>query len=54
MSVAQQATIFNSTCSLGHFDRLDIQYAEGRAVAQAREDRLVYVRMVPARKDGAA
>ena len=54
MAVAQQAAIFNSTCSLGHFDRLDIQYADGRAVAQAREDRLVYVRMVPAKRGGAA
>jgi two-component system chemotaxis response regulator CheY len=54
MAVAQQAAIFNSTCSLGHFDRLDMQYSEGRAVAQAREDRLVYVRMVPAQKGGVA
>jgi len=54
MAVAQQAAIFNSTCSLGHFDRLEIQYAEGRAVAQAREDRLAYVRMVPAKKGRAA
>jgi CheY-like chemotaxis protein len=53
MAVAQQAAFFNSTCSLGHFDRLDIQYAVGRAVAQAREDRLVYVRMQPAKKGGA-
>lgn len=54
MAVAQQAAIFNSTCSLGHFDRLDIQYPEGRAVAQAREDRLVYVRVKPAKKGGGA
>ncbi|HEV2695494.1 MAG TPA: response regulator [Verrucomicrobiae bacterium] len=53
MAVAQQAAIFNQTCSLGHFDRLDIQYPEGRAVAQAREDRLVYVRMMPAKKGSA-
>ena len=54
MAVAQQAAIFNQTCSLGHFDRLDIQYPVGRAVAQAREDRLVYVRMAPAKRGATA
>jgi len=54
MAVAQQAAIFNQTISLGHFDRLDIQFADGRAVAQAREDRLVYVRIGAAKRGGAA
>lgn len=53
MAVAQQAAIFNGTVSLGPFDRLEIQYPEGRAVAQAREDRLVYVH-IAAKKGGPA
>ena len=54
MAVAQQAALFNATVSLGHFDRLEIQFSGGRAVAQAREDRLVYVRVTAAKKGGAA
>ena len=54
MAVAQQAALFNATVSLGAFDRLEIQYADGRAVAQAREDRLVYVRVTAAKKGGNA
>ena len=54
MAVAQQAALFNATISLGAFDRLEIQYADGRAVAQAREDRLVYVRVAAAETKGAA
>ena len=50
MVVAQQAALLNQTCPLGHFDRLEIQFPNGRAVAQAREDRLVYVRIGPAPK----
>ena len=46
MAVAQQAAMFNATCSLGQFDRLEIVHAGSRVVAQAREDRLVYVRVV--------
>lgn len=53
MAVAQQAAIFNTTVSLGAFDRLEIQFPEGRAVAQAREDRLVYVRVATAETKGA-
>jgi CheY-like chemotaxis protein len=54
MAVAQQAAIFNQTVSLGHFDRLEIQFSEGRAVAQARDDRLVYVRVGAAKRGVAA
>jgi CheY-like chemotaxis protein len=54
LAVAQQAAIFNQTVSLGHFDRLEIQFSDGRAVAQAREDRLVYVRVGAAKRGGAA
>jgi CheY-like chemotaxis protein len=53
MAVAQQAAIFNSTISLGHFDRMELQYPDGRAVAQAREDRLVYVRSSTRQEGGA-
>jgi CheY-like chemotaxis protein len=53
-AVAQQAAIFNKTCALGPFDRLEIQYPDGRAVTQAREDRLVYVRVTSVPKGGAA
>ena len=52
--VAQQAAQFNATLSLGQFDRLEIEFPEGRAVAQAREDRLVYVRTATAAPKGAA
>jgi CheY-like chemotaxis protein len=44
MAVAQQAQILSGTVSLGPFDRMELQYPDGRALAQAREDRLVYVR----------
>ena len=54
MAVAQQAAIFNGTLSLGHFDRLEIQLPNGRVVAQAREDRMVYVRVKDAKRGGAA
>lgn len=54
MAVAQQAIIFNQTVSLGHFDRLEIQFPAGRAVAQAREDRLVYVRVAAAKMGATA
>lgn len=51
LAVAQQAAHFNATCSLGHFDRLEVVYPEARVAAQAREDRLVYVRVI--KKEGA-
>jgi hypothetical protein len=54
LAVAQSAAQLNQTCPLGHFDRLEIQFPEGRAVAQAREDRLVYVRVATAERKGAA
>ena len=54
MAVAQQAALFNATVSLGAFDRLEIQFPEGRAIAQAREDRLIYVRVAAAETKGAA
>lgn len=54
LAVAQQAAQFNATLSLGQFDRLEIEFPEGRAVAQAREDRLVYVRTATAAPKGAA
>lgn len=44
-AVAQQAALLNQTCALGIFDRLELQFANSRAVAQAREDRLVFVRV---------
>ena len=53
-AVAQQAALFNATVSLGAFDRLEIQFPEGRAIAQAREDRLIYVRVAAAETKGAA
>ncbi len=54
LAVAQQAALLNQTCALGHFDRLEIQFPADRAVAQAREDRLVYVRVAPAKRGATA
>ena len=51
-AVAQQAAIFNQTCALGRFDRVEMQFPESRAVGQMREDRLVYVRVAMAAKGG--
>jgi CheY-like chemotaxis protein len=42
--IVQQAAQLAQTLPLGKFDRLEMQLPEGRAIAQARPDRLVYVR----------
>jgi CheY-like chemotaxis protein len=42
-NVGQQAALIAQTLPLGNFDRLEIQLAGGRAVAQTRADRLVFV-----------
>ena len=52
-AVEQQAARFHATVSLGAFDRLEIQFPDGRAVAQAREDRLIYVRVAATQMKGA-
>ena len=44
-TVAQQAETLSRLMPLGNFDRLEIQLATGRAVAQARADRMVIVRV---------
>ena len=43
--VAQQAALFSQLMPLGNFDRLEIQLAGSRAVAQAGADRMVFVRV---------
>ena len=43
--VAQQAAQFAQILPLGNFDRLEMQLPDGRAIAQARPDRLVFVRV---------
>lgn len=43
--VAQQADRLSQTLLLGKFDRLEIQLPEGRAIAQSRADRMVFVRV---------
>ena len=44
-NVAQQAASFGQLIPLGNFDRLEIQLADSRVVAQARADRMVFVRV---------
>ena len=44
-NVAQQAARFNQLVPLGNFDRLEIQLAGSRAVAQSKADRMVFVRV---------
>ncbi len=44
-SVAQQAAYFGQLVPLGDFDRLEIQLAGSRAVAQIKADRMVFVRV---------
>ena len=44
-NVAQQAARLSRLIPLGNFDRLEIQLAGGRAVAQAGADRMVFVRV---------
>ena len=46
-AVAQQAAQLVPDWQLGHFDRLEIALADGRAVLQARADRLVFARFNP-------
>jgi CheY-like chemotaxis protein len=42
--IAAQAAELAKVLPLGNFDRLEMQFADGRAIAQARADRLVFVR----------
>jgi CheY-like chemotaxis protein len=42
--IADQAAALAQMLPLGAFDRLELQYSDGRAIAQARPDRLVFVR----------
>ena len=42
--IAQQAAVFAQILPLGSFDRAELQFPDGRAVAQVRPDRLIYVR----------
>jgi CheY-like chemotaxis protein len=42
-NIARQAAQLANLVSLGNFDRLEIQLADGRAIAQAKPDRLVFV-----------
>jgi hypothetical protein len=44
-NMAQQAASFGQLIPLGNFDRLEIQLTGSRVVAQARADRLVFVRV---------
>jgi CheY-like chemotaxis protein len=42
--IAKRAAALAKVLPLGEFDRVELLYADGRAVAQARPDRLVFVR----------
>jgi hypothetical protein len=42
--IAQQAAEFGKILPLGAFDRAELQFPDGRGVAQVRADRLIYVR----------
>ena len=42
--IAAQAAELGQMLPLGNFDRLEMQFADGRAIAQVRTDRLVFVR----------
>jgi CheY-like chemotaxis protein len=42
--ISGEAAALAQELPLGKFDRLELQYADGRAIAQARPDRLVFVR----------
>ncbi len=44
-TVAQQAAFLGQLMPLGNFDRLEIQLANSRAVAQAKADRMIFVRV---------
>lgn len=52
-NIARQATQLGAIALLGNFDRLELQAAEGRAIAQARPDRLVFVAVTSTRSPGA-
>lgn len=43
-TIAEQAGQLAQILPLGNFDRLEMQFYDGRTIAQARPDRLVYVR----------
>jgi hypothetical protein len=43
--VAQQAAQFAQILPLGNFDRLEMLLPDGRAIAQARPDRQIFVRV---------
>ena len=49
-NVAQQAARFSQLVPLGNFDRLEIQLAGSRAVAQLKADRMVFVRVSSTRE----
>jgi hypothetical protein len=42
---SQQAGQFTQILPLGNFDRLELQLPDGRAIAQAKPDRMVFVRV---------
>ena len=42
-NIGRQAAQLAQVAALGNFDRLELQLADGRAIAQARPDRLVFV-----------
>ena len=44
-NVAQQAAFFGQLVPLGSFDRLEMQLADSRVVAQVKADRMVFVRV---------
>ena len=46
--ISQMATVLHQLLPLGNFDRLEIQLPDGRAVAQARADRMVLIRAATA------
>ena len=43
--IAVRAVELSQILPLGNFDRLELQFADGRAISQARADRLVFVRI---------
>jgi CheY-like chemotaxis protein len=44
-NVARQAAQLAQILPLGKFDRLEMQHADGRVIAQAKSDRMVFVRV---------
>jgi len=42
--IGAQAAELSKLLPLGNFDRLEMQFTDGRAIAQVRADRLVFVR----------